>query len=265
MTDQIRFATSYDVGLIRSHNEDALLTFTCNLSGDGGLPACGLFVIADGMGGHLMGERASGIAARTMARVILEQLYLSVLRDGEEDRPALLEAMELAVQAANRAVSLAVPGGGTTLTSALIFGRQLTLAHVGDSRAYLVQPDRLKAVTRDHTLVQRLIDLGQLTSDEAVEHPHKNVLVRALGQQETLEVDVATSDLSEGNLLLLCSDGLWGSVSDGELFQIISNSESLQQACDQMVHAANRAGGTDNIAAILVELPGHPAMGAASP
>ena len=202
-----------------------------------------------------MGERASSAAAKTMGRVIVEKLFLGLLRGYAAQPEQLQQVMEEAMQAANRAVSEQAPGGGTTLTAALIYGRQVTLAHVGDSRAYLVEDKGLMAVTRDHSLVQRMVELGQISPDEAAYHPHKNVLIRAVGQDEELEVDLSTTPLGGGSRLLLCSDGLWGLVNDAELFHLITTSPSLQTACDGMVQAANAAGGPDNIAAILIELP----------
>ncbi len=260
--NQIAYATCYDVGRLRPHNEDALFALSSKLSSEDGLHNFGLFVVADGMGGHSLGERASGIAARTVGQVVLERLYLSVLKGADDDRPALQEAMASAVRTANREVNRAVPGGGTTLTAVLIFGRQLTLAHVGDSRAYLVQSDRLKPLTRDHSLVQHLIDLGQLSVEEAQMHPHKHVLVRAVGQKQDLEVDLTSTRLEAGSRVLLCSDGLWGMVSDDALLEIIHTSGTLQEACERMAKAANHAGGADNIAAVLCELPGLPSASA---
>lgn len=246
-----------DVGQVRPHNEDVLLTFTGELGGLEPMPNLGLFIVADGMGGHSLGERASGLAARTIARVTLEQVLPSLLADpsADVDRPQLTEVMENAMVVANRAVVNGVPEGGTTLTGALIIGEQLVLCHVGDTRAYLLSDGQFEQLTRDHSLVQRLKELGQITDDEAAVHPQRSVLYRAVGQGEGLEVDVVSRRLAPGTLLLLCSDGLWSLVPDVLIQEIIRQSTSVQAACDALVKAANDAGGPDNITAIMVQLP----------
>jgi serine/threonine protein phosphatase PrpC len=246
------------VGRVRTHNEDVLLVFTGELAGLEAMPSFGLFVVADGMGGHALGERASGIAARTVARTTLDGILPSLLADPtlNTDRPSLQEVMEKAMDAANRAVSVGVPdGGGTTLTCALIIGQQVVLSHVGDSRAYIITDDSFEQLTRDHSLVQRLQELGQLSASEAAIHPQRNVLYRAIGQGEGLEVDVDSRRLPPGAILLLCSDGLWGLVPDDRILSIVRETSSLQAACEAMVAAANAAGGPDNITAVMVKLP----------
>ena len=246
------------VGRVRTHNEDVLLAFQGELAGLEAMPHFGLFVVADGMGGHALGERASGIAARTVAREALNQIvpFLLAMPDSDPDRPSLLEIMEQAMKAANQAVFAGVPeGGGTTLTCALLIGEQLVLSHVGDSRAYLITPDSFEQLTRDHSLVQRLQELGQLSPAEAAVHPQRNVLYRAVGQGEGLEVDVEAHRLPPGGSLLLCSDGLWGLVPNDRIQALIRQASSLQAACEALVAAANAAGGPDNITAVMVQLP----------
>jgi serine/threonine protein phosphatase PrpC len=246
------------VGRVRTHNEDVLLAFQGELAGLESMPHFGLFVVADGMGGHALGERASGIAARTVAKEALSQIvpFLLAMPDSDPDRPSLLEIMERAMNAANQAVFAGVPeGGGTTLTCALLIGEQLVLSHVGDSRAYLIMPDSFEQLTRDHSLVQRLQELGQLSAAEAAVHPQRNVLYRAVGQGDGLEVDVESHRLPPGGSLLLCSDGLWGLVPNERIQMLIRQAPSLQAACEALVAAANAAGGPDNITAVMVQLP----------
>ena len=246
------------VGRVRSHNEDVLLCFTGELAGLESMPHFGLFVVADGMGGHALGERASGIAARTVSREALNRIlpFLLANPDSETDRPSLLEIMEQSMNAANQAVFAGVPeGGGTTLTCALLIGEQLVLSHVGDSRAYVITPDSFEQLTRDHSLVQRLQELGQLSAAEAAVHPQRNVLYRAVGQGDGLEVDVESHRLPPGGSLLLCSDGLWGLVPNDRIQALIRQAPSLQTACESLVAAANAAGGPDNITAVMVHLP----------
>jgi protein phosphatase len=246
------------VGRVRTHNEDVLLAFQGELAGLESMPHFGLFVVADGMGGHALGERASGIAARTVAKEALSQIvpFLLAMPDSDPDRPSLLEIMERAMNAANQAVFAGVPeGGGTTLTCALLIGEQLVLSHVGDSRAYLIMPDSFEQLTRDHSLVQRLQELGQLSAAEAAVHPQRNVLYRAVGQGDGLEVDVESHRLPPGGSLLLCSDGLWGLVPNERIQMLIRQAPNLQAACEALVAAANAAGGPDNITAVMVQLP----------
>jgi PPM family protein phosphatase len=246
------------VGRVRSHNEDVLLCFTGELAGLESMPHFGLFVVADGMGGHALGERASGIAARTVSREALNRIlpFLLANPESETDRPSLLEIMEQAMNAANQAVFAGVPeGGGTTLTCALLIGEQLVLSHVGDSRAYVITPDSFEQLTRDHSLVQRLQELGQLSAAEAAVHPQRNVLYRAVGQGDGLEVDVESHRLPPGGSLLLCSDGLWGLVPNDRIQALIRQAPSLQAACEALVAAANAAGGPDNITAVMVHQP----------
>ncbi len=246
------------VGRVRTHNEDVLLVFTGELAGLEAMPSFGLFVVADGMGGHALGERASGIAARTVARITLEGILPSLLADPNlnADRPSMQEVMENAMDAANRAVAVGVPdGGGTTLTCALVIGQQVVFSHVGDSRAYIITEESFDQLTRDHSLVQRLQELGQLSAAEAAIHPQRNVLYRAIGQGEGLEVDVDSRRLPPGATLLLCSDGLWGLVPDDRILSIVRQHNTLQAACEALVAAANAAGGPDNITAVMVKLP----------
>ena len=246
------------VGRVRTHNEDVLLVFTGELAGLESMPHFGLFVVADGMGGHALGEVASSIAARTVAREALNHIlpFLLANPDTDTDRPSLQEIMEQAMSAANQAVFAGVPeGGGTTLTCALLIGEQVVLSHVGDSRAYLIMPDSFEQLTRDHSLVQRLQELGQLSAAEAAVHPQRNVLYRAVGQGEGLEVDVESHRLPPGGTLLLCSDGLWGLVPNDRIQMLVREAPSLQAACEALVAAANTAGGPDNITAVMVQLP----------
>ena len=132
----------------------------------------------------------------------------------------------------------------------------MTIAHVGDSRAYTVSEDgQVEVLTRDHSLVQRLVELGQITDEEAAVHPQKNVLYRALGQGEPFSPDIRTIPTPQHGYLLICSDGLWGVVPEEQIIKIILESENPQDACSALVAAANEAGGPDNITAILVHLP----------
>jgi serine/threonine protein phosphatase PrpC len=243
------------VGEVRRHNEDTVLIITTAHGGDDVVPAFGVFVLADGMGGHQAGEVASSLVARVVADHVVRHFYLPILVEQEHNanHPPMNEVLVDAVQTANNVVADRVPGGGTTLTCALVLGPRACIAHVGDSRAYVVTEEALHQITQDHSLVDRLVELGQLTRDEAAVHPQKNVLYRAVGQSGRLEVDTYVRTIPHGGRLLLCSDGLWSIVSDAEMGRIVTTASSLQAACESLIAAANRAGGPDNVTAILVE------------
>ncbi len=244
-----------DVGQMRHHNEDVLLTLETSQLGDQAIDTLGWFALADGMGGHQSGEKASALAVRVVTHSLLTEILRPYLFNEPRDasRPSLSEVLVNAVQAANKAVHDKVPDSGTTLTCALVLGSRLYLAHVGDSRAYLFAGDNLRQITRDHSLVDRLVELGQISSDEALNHPQRNVLYRAVGQGEALEVDTYVESLPSTYRLLLCCDGLWGVVGDDQLTQVIRSAPTPQEACDRLVELANAAGGKDNITVAVVE------------
>ena len=246
------------VGLQRDHNEDALFTLTTNMTSDDIQLPFGLYIVADGMGGHQYGELASGLAVRAVSNMIIRKLFVPIYSTRPSSpNESILEILNEAIQDAHQVVSREAPGGGTTMTAVLIMGEQMTVAHVGDSRAYLLTPEgEFRPLTRDHSLVKRLVELGQITTDEAAYHPQRNVLYRALGQGEPVEADINTSPLPHDSHLLICSDGLWGVVPEAELLHLIQESSSPQEACQRMIEAANAAGGPDNITAILVRMPG---------
>jgi serine/threonine protein phosphatase PrpC len=254
----ITYGLSSDIGMIRTNNQDSMFAFFSTNTSAEEQPDFGLFIVADGMGGHHDGELASAIATRIIAQHVIENFYLPVLKTASpnEDRPLISEVLSEAVQNANTAVSDQIPEGGTTVTSAAVLSDRVYIAHVGDSRAYLVSSEGIEQITRDHSLVQRLIELDQLTPEEAAAHPQRNVLYRAIGQSENLEIDAVTRRLPAGSRLLICSDGLWNQVSESNLQQIIQGSKSPQEACDHLITVANDRGGPDNITAILIQIPG---------
>jgi len=243
-------------GLERSHNEDALFVMQGNSAGDQSLPSFGLFVVADGMGGHRAGEIASAISVRKVAHRITQDTILHLFDGGNSaDLPPVQDLVRKALEDANDAVVERVPGGGTTLTAALLLGQQVTIGHVGDSRAYLISEKEAKVITRDHSLVERLRELGQLSENEAANHPQRNVLYRAIGQGANLEVDIASYPIPHNAYMLVCSDGLWGVVPEAEIQRIVLKSATPQEACEKLIQAANAAGGPDNITALLIHFP----------
>lgn len=247
----------HSVGKLRDQNEDAFFTLTTNLVSDTTQLPFGLYMVADGMGGHQHGEVASGVCVRAMANYVVRKLYIQLfgLENNSSDE-TLQEIMLSGALEAHQSIQKEAQGGGTTLTAALLLGNQMTIAHIGDSRAYLIHSDgKMQLITHDHTLVKRLEELGHITSEEAASHPQRNVLYRALGQGEPVEPDIATIPIPKSGYLIICSDGLWGVVSEGEMFNIIATSPDPQQACQLLIEAANNAGGPDNISVIVVHMP----------
>jgi protein phosphatase len=252
---RLQIGHASDVGLVRPHNEDASLVVESVFEGDQTPETVGLFVVADGMGGHQAGEVASALAARVVASYLMQEVYIPYLRQAahQSDQLSLTEALQQAVEAANQAVHAQVPGSGTTLTCALVINSRAYLAHVGDSRAYLYYNQELRQITRDHSYVDKLVELGQISAEAAAVHPQRNVLYRAVGQGEQLEIDIHLLDLPGGSRLLLCSDGLWGMLSDNIIQAVLASAHTPQEACQELIAAANEAGGRDNITAVVIE------------
>jgi len=230
-----------DVGRVREGNEDAFLIEPP------------LYAVADGMGGARAGEVASQLALQTVADLqraggarledeVVAANTVVFARAGEDERFA---------------------GMGTTLTAALASPGAVHLAHVGDSRAYLLRAGSLRQLTRDHTLVDRMVQAGEISRDEADVHPHRNVLLRALGTEPSVEVESFDVGLLEGDRVLLCSDGLTTMVTEDQITAILeATSGSPQDAADRLVRAANRAGGIDNITALVLDaVDGEPEDG----
>lgn len=255
---QLISSVGQSVGKQRDHNEDSVLALTSTISGSTESIPFGLYIVADGMGGHQFGEVASNAAIRIMGGNITKkfQSYLYNLPT-QPLQDSLQEVMESSIMEAHQYVQREAPGSGTTVTAALVLGQQVTLAHVGDSRAYAVYPDgRMEVITRDHSLVKRLEELGHLSKDEAENFPHRNVLIRALGQGESLEADIFTIPFPQPGYLMICSDGLWGVLNESDIFKIIIDAPNLHRACQNLVEAANAAGGPDNITVILAQMIG---------
>ena len=253
----LRAAMRCDLGA-RDRNEDSCITFTAESGGHFKMMPFGLYIVADGMGGHTNGHVASRIASRTAAHHILNKIYMSLLQSvGPPTHVPIQEVLVDAVKAANMAVYSDDPeiDSGTTLTIALVLGRRLHVAHVGDSRLYLLDDGGdLLPVTTDHSLVQRLQDVGQLTAEEATGYRYKHVLLRAVGQVEEVEVDTYMRLLPKKGKLLLCSDGLCGFVEESSMGELMRAELPPNQIANNLYDAALEARSNDNITAIVVDL-----------
>ena len=244
-----------DVGKIRKRNEDSLCTIESFIQHDYGRESFGLIIVADGMRGHQKGDVASSVAARATANHILKDVYLPGLLSSNQTAagPPINEVLVSAVEKANVLVRQVVPEGGTTLTAALVMGNNAYVAHVGDTRAYFIDQGTINQITEDHSLAQRLKDIGQATPEQVARVEH--VLYRAIGQDNKIDVDTYIQHLPPGSSLLLCSDGLWKGVdSDETLMEIINTSVTPQDACERLVAVANEMGGEDNITGIVVSM-----------
>jgi protein phosphatase len=224
-----------DVGRQRSVNEDSLVL------------APPFFAVADGMGGAKAGEVASAMAAETF--------------QGESDsgEPAEEQLTRILREANRRIYDLAVSddshrGMGTTVTAAKVTGNEIALGHVGDSRAYRLRSGELEQLTRDHSLVAELERSGQITPEAAENHPQRSIITRALGPEPDVQVDTYTLTGREGDLFLICSDGLTSMISDDELGSILRSSDTLDEAAESLVRAANQSGGKDNITVVMFRL-----------
>jgi serine/threonine protein phosphatase PrpC len=229
--NKINYAIHSVPGRVRAHNEDSVLS----------CPELGLWVIADGMGGHERGEVASAMVVAAIAESLTQQ-----------------DSLEVAVHAANQVVIQAAEldpaskGMGSTVVAVKFSGAEYQLAWVGDSRAYLLTDTGLVPLSQDHSWVQAMIDLGQLTIAEARSHPRKNEITQCLGYESLeLEVGLLRGILQNGQRLLLCSDGLHGELNDQRLFKLAAKGE-LDAAVVALISAANQAGGKDNISCALL-------------
>lgn len=244
------------VGRVRKRNEDSALVLTTTSLGESSLAAFGLYIVADGMGGHSDGQKASQLAIRIVAQQVMNHIYPPYLSiDNHEPSQPVQDILGDAVQKANWQVFEANSESGTTLTAILLVGNRLYAAHVGDSRAYMIKSASEKAelLTLDHSFVQRLQDAGQITAEEASVHPQRNILYRAVGQGEKLEIDTFSKSLTESCYLLICSDGLWGQVPIQIIQQTVLSAPTSQTACEQLVEFAIQAGGPDNITVIIIK------------
>lgn len=233
-----------DIGRCRQNNEDAYYIAEPNFP----IPYC--YIVADGMGGCNAGEVASQTAIAAFSSYIQTQA-------NQQEIPDLLTA---SFQAANKAVfdksntSLEFAEMGTTMVAAIVQKEKAYIAHVGDSRAYLLQDDVLHLLTTDHSYVMELVQKGNITKEQAATHPKRNIITRAVGIKDMVETDVAIYDVKKGDLLLLCTDGLSGMISDIELEEFLHRKMSLKKKVKGLVDIAKKKGGFDNISLVLIEI-----------
>jgi len=232
---RVQFGAATDIGRARGRNEDSYVVHEP------------LFAVADGMGGHRGGDVASSLAVAALRRAA---------ESGNASWPLLIEEF----QAANREVfergndEAELHGMGTTLTAVWLSDAEARIAHVGDSRAYLLRDGSLHLLTEDHTLVERMVQAGKLSRTEARQHPQRSILTRALGIEEVLPVDEVTLPLRAGDRLLLCTDGLTSMIDDDAIRDLLLGEANTQEACEGLIDAANKAGGDDNITVVLLDV-----------
>ncbi len=233
-----------DTGKVRSSNQDAVTSGVF----DGG--AWG--VVCDGMGGANGGDIASSKAVEIIGAMLTEELSRDLTGS------MIRNLIEEAIEKANRVIyemareDITLAGMGTTVVCAVAVGNSLYIAHAGDSRAYLMNKNRINQLTRDHSMVQELVSLGRLTQEEARNHPRKNVITRAMGVYATIEVDHTECALEDGDIVLLCSDGLSNCVEEEKLLSMAQDIEHDISLCEAYIECANTNGGQDNITALII-------------
>lgn len=243
----IRVQGITDVGLVRRENQDA---FAVREETDSGHTIC---VVCDGMGGAAGGKLASRIAVTTYLEELEKVLTASM------DPEQLREASSYAVSLANRAIQAAAgespeySGMGTTLVSAVVYAGGAVITNVGDSRAYHIAAGAITRITRDHSLVQSMVERGDITAEEARRHPNRNLITRALGPDIDAECDGYICPLAAGDFLLLCSDGLVNTVTDQEMLSEVLNGQGLEQSLERLLQIAKEHGAPDNVTAVLLQ------------
>lgn len=232
-----------DTGKRRKLNQDYVYTSENPV---GNLP--NLFLVADGMGGHNAGDYASRYAVES----IVEEISLSY-----EKNPVRI--LKKAIESANahiREKSLEteeMSGMGTTLVAASCIGSRLQVANVGDSRLYLIHEQKITQITRDHSLVEEMVRMGGIDRESARNHPDKNIITRAIGAQDTIEIDFFNEELTPGDMVLMCTDGLTNMLEDEEIRMILGGQRDIVEMAERLIEAANQNGGKDNIAVVLIE------------
>jgi protein phosphatase len=237
-------------GKRRDLDEDSITILQSDTVHESETMQAALLVVADGIGGHNAGEIASRLASRGTAQKMVGAMF--------ERSGSVTDMLEKTIKEVNRELfeytemNPQHKGMGTTITAALIQGNQVSIGHVGDTRAYIINTS-ISQITTDHSLVQELVDNGELTKEEARVHPQKHIITRAVGIYEDVEVDTATEYIYGDDYLLLCCDGLTDMVPDEEIYTIITEHDDPQTICDILVETANAYGGFDNISVIVAQ------------
>ena len=238
-----------DIGKVRKIDEDSILAADLSFGINSESEKFLLLAVADGMGGAAKGEEASKIALNALTKTIIPELF---------GTRSFTELLENGIKNANQEIldyttkNPESSGMGTTTVCAVVKGNNIHLANVGDSRAYVISNDEIRRVTKDHSYVQALIDEGQITEEDAREHPQKNVITKAVGIMESVEPDTMKLTLDTDESLLLCCDGVIAHLTDEDIHKIICNTNDPQNACQQIVDLANKRGGSDNISLIIL-------------
>ncbi|MGZ3599550.1 MAG: protein phosphatase 2C domain-containing protein [Ktedonobacterales bacterium] len=260
---RILIGAATDVGQSRSgeRNEDSLAALVLNLGHDSHLQPLALGIVADGLGGHANGQDASRLVTRVLVEHIVHTAALPLIglpadaqatADGLD--AVLLEGARLANGALCAANTESNADMGSTLVAALLFDDTAYVLNAGDSRGYLLDGKQFRRITTDHSLVEQLVAGGLVTPEERYSHPQRNQIYRSLGDESEMQFDLFTQKLQPGMRLLLCSDGLWEMVRDDELARILGEAGDPQEACDELVRAANQQGGEDNVTAVVIEV-----------
>ncbi len=262
----LTFGCASDAGLVRADTPDEDSVFAGVFTAiyeSVAQPTLGLFIVADGIGGAEAGHIASKAGVQTAVARLMQDVITRLLAGETLSDEAVREAIHAAIQAANKKVfeiaQATHPEMGTTMTLALVINGNAYVANVGDSRTYLLAGTRLQQITRDHSLVANLVAKGEIQPEEIYTHPHRNYILRSLGANENVEVDLFPPDggalkLQPGARLLLCCDGLWEMVRDDELERFLFSTDTPQTICERLVTRANENGGEDNISVIVVDV-----------
>ncbi len=247
-------AAGSDVGRKRRRNEDAYWIADTEFCGRSDVLPIGICVLADGMGGHEKGDVASTTATRIVAGYVTREFLVPFIVNHEQDTnlTPISEVLVRAIETANVIVSRQAPNSGTTLTVALVLTNRVYLAHVGDTRAYVLSQGALRQITQDHSLKAQIE--ARVKTDPNVDtlQVNRNILYKALGQEQSVEVDTYLHDLPPASCLLMCTDGLWDKVPEGEILDTMCEASTPAAAVQQLIDKANQTGGDDNITAILV-------------
>ncbi|GIW21720.1 MAG: protein-serine/threonine phosphatase [Candidatus Sericytochromatia bacterium] len=237
-----------DVGRVREVNQDSFIV----------VDLLGLYIVADGMGGHAAGEKASITAIGTALDIFSSYDFENQKIVGSDETLSIIDMIRISFKEANNRIikesisSVHLQGMGTTQVMSIIYNNKAYLGSIGDSRIYKITSSSIEQLTRDHSVVQDLMDQGLITSEEAKVHPYKNVITKCLGMQAEIEIDTKEINLEKDDKLLLCTDGLTGLVTDEEIKNIVNSNNDLNNVVKKLVNLANERGGHDNITVVII-------------